>query len=125
MEERMTLCNMSIEAGARAGMVAPDDTTFEYLAEREYTPKGSAWVDTLEFWRKLPTDPGATFDREFSLDVTLFEPMITYGTNPGMGLPISHPIPDPQQEPDLARRAAMTRALEYMGLRPRTKPAGT
>lgn len=118
MEGRMTLCNMSIEAGARAGMIAPDQVTYDYLAGRPYAPKGGEWDRALEAWHKLATDPEAPFDRSMEVDVTLLEPMITYGTNPGMGIPISQAVPDPQQETDPSRRAALARAVEYMGLRP-------
>jgi 3-isopropylmalate/(R)-2-methylmalate dehydratase large subunit len=112
MEERMTVCNMSIEAGARAGMIAPDDTTFEYLAGRPHAPKGAAWDRALGRWRELPTDQGARFDREIGLDATSLEPMITYGTNPGMGMSIGSAVPDAAGDPGIAR------ALEYMGLTP-------
>jgi 3-isopropylmalate/(R)-2-methylmalate dehydratase large subunit len=118
MEERMTLCNMSIEAGARAGMIAPDDTTFEYLAGRQFAPKGQAWEKALADWRGLPSDPGASFDKTLTLDVSRLQPMITYGTNPGMGIPIDQSIPDPSREPDPAKRSAMEKALQYMGLQP-------
>jgi 3-isopropylmalate/(R)-2-methylmalate dehydratase large subunit len=116
MEERMTLCNMSIEAGARAGMVAPDDTTFEYLAGRPGVPQGADWEQALRDWRDLPSDPGAVYDHSIILDVSQLEPMITYGTNPGMGIPISQAVPDPQGEPDLVKRAALEKALRYMDL---------
>jgi 3-isopropylmalate/(R)-2-methylmalate dehydratase large subunit len=118
MEERMTLCNMTIEGGARAGMVAPDEHTFQYLAGREFAPQGAAWERAMQRWRQLPSDPEAVFDRSLSLDVSKMEPMVTYGTNPGMGTPISQPVPDPEQEPDLARRAALEKALRYMNLQP-------
>lgn len=118
MEARMTLCNMSIEGGARAGMVAPDDTTFEYVAGRPYAPKGEAWEKALAYWRMLPSDEGAEFDKTITLNVDSLEPMITYGTNPGMGIPISQPIPDPSQETDVNRRASAEKALRYMDLRP-------
>ncbi|RME07617.1 MAG: 3-isopropylmalate dehydratase large subunit, partial [Anaerolineae bacterium] len=118
MEGRMTLCNMSIEGGARAGMVAPDDTTFEYLAGREFAPKGAAWDAAVERWRQLPSDPGAQYDKTVTLDVSRLEPMVTYGTNPGMGVPITQRIPDPAQERDAAKRAALEKALRYMDLRP-------
>jgi 3-isopropylmalate/(R)-2-methylmalate dehydratase large subunit len=118
MEARMTLCNMSIEGGARAGMIAPDDTTFEYVAGREYTPKDGAWDKALNYWRSLPSDEGAVYDRSVSIDASDLEPMITYGTNPGMGIPISESIPDPAKEPDLRRRDAIQKALQYMDLRP-------
>ncbi len=118
MEARMTLCNMSIEGGARAGMVAPDDTTFSYLASRRYAPQGEAWDVAVEHWRTLCSDPEASFDKTLNLDATKFEPMITYGTNPGMGVPITKPIPDPQDEADLATRATLEKALRYMELEP-------
>ena len=118
MEERMTVCNMSIEAGARAGMIAPDDTTFEYLSRREYAPKGEAWDAALGRWRKLPSDEDARYDKTVDLNVDGLTPMITFGTNPGMGMPVTHRIPDPEQLSDNAQKAALTHALEYMGLRP-------
>ncbi|HTP52749.1 MAG TPA: 3-isopropylmalate dehydratase large subunit [Anaeromyxobacteraceae bacterium] len=118
MEERMTVCNMSIEGGARAGMVAPDDTTFQYLAGREFAPQGAAWDGAVERWRKLPTDAGATFDLSVTLDASALEPMVTYGTNPGMGIPISGRIPDPARAADAAHRSALEKALAYMGLAP-------
>src|SRR5690606_27698530 len=93
MEARMTVCNMSIEAGARAGMIAPDDVTFEYLAGREYAPQGRAWDEAVTRWRSLPSDDGAVFDREVTLDATALAPMLTYGTNPGMGVAVSEPVP--------------------------------
>jgi len=110
MEERMTVCNMSIEAGARAGMIAPDETTFAYLAGRPRAPAGEAWERALCSWRELPTDPGASFHREIPIDAAVIEPMITYGTNPGMVIPIGGHIP--QRPGD----AVFARALEYMGL---------
>jgi 3-isopropylmalate/(R)-2-methylmalate dehydratase large subunit len=118
MEARMTLCNMSIEAGARAGMVAPDEVTFQYLAGRPHAPQGAAWQAALEGWRRLPSDHGAAFDRTLKLSVGDLEPMITYGTNPGMGVPISQPVPDPAKEPDPDRRAALEKSLGYMALSP-------
>ncbi|MES0360792.1 MAG: 3-isopropylmalate dehydratase large subunit, partial [Anaerolineales bacterium] len=118
MEARMTLCNMSIEAGARAGMIAPDDTTFEYLAGREFVPRGEAWESSLKSWRRLPSDLGADFDKSIKMDVSKLEPMVTYGTNPEMGIPISQTIPDPQSEPDLTKRATLEKALIYMDLQP-------
>jgi 3-isopropylmalate/(R)-2-methylmalate dehydratase large subunit len=116
MEERMTICNMSIEAGARAGMVAPDEVTFEYLAERPFAPQGAAWERALAGWRKLPGDEGAVFDHSITLDVTSLEPMITFGTNPGMGMPVGGRIPRPADLSDPAERAALEKALAYMGL---------
>ena len=118
MEERMTLCNMSIEGGARAGMIAPDETTFEYLAGREFAPRGADWDRALAHWRTLTTDEGATYDRSVQLDASTLEPMITWGTNPGMGLPVSACVPDPKSESDASARANLEKALHYMGLRP-------
>jgi 3-isopropylmalate/(R)-2-methylmalate dehydratase large subunit len=118
MEERMTMCNMSIEAGARAGMVAPDDTTFEYLTKTPRAPKGADWDRALAAWRVLPGDPGAAFDRSITIDGSALEPMITYGTNPGMALPVGARVPDPAAVPDTAARAALEKALRYMDLRP-------
>ena len=112
MEERMTVCNMSIEAGARAGMIGPDETTYRYLEGRPRAPQGEAWERALEAWRALPTDAGARFDREVDLDAAGVEPMITYGTNPGMVIPIGGAIP--QRPGD----AAFGQALAYMGLTP-------
>jgi len=118
MEERMTICNMSIEGGARAGMVAPDETTFQYVAGRPYAPQGAAFAAAVERWRSLPSDDGARFDKEMSLDASSLAPMITYGTNPGMGIPIDAPIPTPEQLPDSASRQALDKAMVYMGLEP-------
>ncbi len=121
MEGRLTLCNMSIEAGGRAGMVAPDDTTFDYLAGRPYAPKGMAWDGALARWRNLPSDPEAPFDREETLDGAAFAPMVTWGTSPENASPITDAVPDPDQEPDAEKRYSMRRALDYMGLTPGTK----
>ena len=118
MEERMTICNMSIEGGARAGMIAPDDTTFEYVAGRPYAPKGADWDAALAAWRQLPTDPGARYDARVTLDASALTPMITYGTNPGMGMPIDGRIPDPSELPEPSQRLALDKALRYMDLRP-------
>lgn len=118
MEGRLTLCNMSIEAGARAGMVAPDDTTYSYLAGRPFAPKGADWDRALTRWRALPTDDDAVFDREVSLDAEEIGPMITWGTSPQDALPITASIPDPSRETDPERRSAMERALAYMDLAP-------
>jgi 3-isopropylmalate/(R)-2-methylmalate dehydratase large subunit len=118
MEERMTICNMSIEGGARAGLVAPDDTTFDYLAGRPFAPQGTAWDAAVAEWRSLPSDPEAAFDKAVNLDAGALEPMITYGTNPGMGLPITAAIPDPDQIADLTQRLTLQRALDYMDLKP-------
>jgi 3-isopropylmalate/(R)-2-methylmalate dehydratase large subunit len=109
MEERMTVCNMSIEAGARAGMIAPDDVTFEYLKGRPRVPRGAAWDKAVAEWRKLPSDAGATYDREETFDAAAIEPMITYGTNPGMGMAIGAKVP-------AATNATLEKALAYMGL---------
>jgi 3-isopropylmalate/(R)-2-methylmalate dehydratase large subunit len=118
MEQRMTICNMSIEGGARAGLIAPDDTTFEYLRGRPHAPQGAAWDEAVARWRTLPTDVGATFDRSISIDADALEPMITYGTNPGMGLPISANVPDPARAEDEQRRRGLEQALAYMDLEP-------
>jgi 3-isopropylmalate/(R)-2-methylmalate dehydratase large subunit len=118
MEERMTVCNMSIEGGARAGLVAPDEATFDYLAGRPYAPHGAAWDAAVERWRRLPTDQGAVYDRSVTLDGSALEPMVTYGTNPGMGIPITGTIPDPDSLADVSQRQAVRKALDYMGLMP-------
>ncbi|MCC7358388.1 MAG: 3-isopropylmalate dehydratase large subunit [Anaerolineales bacterium] len=118
MEARMTICNMSIEGGARAGLIAPDDTTFAYLHGRAHAPQGAAWEAALARWRALPTDAGAAYDKSITLDAAALEPMITYGTNPGMGLPITQPIPDPDALSDATQKAALDKALRYMDLRP-------
>ena len=116
MEERMTVCNMSIEGGARAGLIAPDDATFQYLHGRPHAPKGAAWDAALASWKQLPTDDGAVYDRTVSIDAGSLEPMITYGTNPGMGLAIGEALPDPAQLSDPLQRDSVTKALKYMGL---------
>jgi 3-isopropylmalate/(R)-2-methylmalate dehydratase large subunit len=118
MEGRMTLCNMSIEGGARAGMIAPDDTTFEYMADRRFAPQGQEWEKSLAYWRTLPTDEEALFDRSVTIEASELEPMITYGTNPGMGIPITQPVPDPETAADPGRRAAMIKAMNYMDISP-------
>src|SRR5438477_8215675 len=112
MEERMTICNMSIEGGARAGLVAPDDVTYEYLAARPHAPKGAEWDRALSLWRKLPTDNGATFDKKIHIDAGALEPMITFGTNPGMGIPITAPVPDPSAINDPVERDTLDKALQ-------------
>ena len=117
MEGRMTVCNMSIEAGARGGMIAPDDTTFAWLAGRPHAPSGAAWDAAVERWRQLATDDGATFDRTLVIDASLIEPMITFGTNPGMGIPINAAVPS-LDEIDPAHRPALEKAIRYMGLEP-------
>ncbi len=116
MEQRMTICNMSIEGGARAGMIAPDDTTFDYLHGREFVPKGLDWDRAVERWRQLPTDEGAVYDRAITIDADALEPMITYGTNPGMGVSITSPVPDPSGIGDVRERESLEKALRYMGL---------
>ncbi|MBI3371178.1 MAG: 3-isopropylmalate dehydratase large subunit [Betaproteobacteria bacterium] len=118
MEQRMTVCNMSIEAGARAGMIAPDDTTFEYLAGRPAAPAGALWQSALEYWRSLPGDIEAQFDREVRLEGTQIVPMASWGTSPEQCVAIGDRIPDPLRETDGARREAQARALEYMALQP-------
>jgi 3-isopropylmalate/(R)-2-methylmalate dehydratase large subunit len=118
MEERMTICNMSIEGGARAGMIAPDDTTYEYLAGRPYSPKGGDWDRAVAFWRQLPTDDGADFDKHIYIDAAALEPMITFGTNPGMGIPITSPVPNPTSLADPLERDSLDKALRYMDLPP-------
>jgi 3-isopropylmalate/(R)-2-methylmalate dehydratase large subunit len=124
MEGRMTLCNMSIEAGARAGLVAPDDTTFGYLEGRPHAPRGAQWEAALDYWRSLPTDPDAGFDREVTLDGSALAPFVTWGTNPAQAAPISAEVPDPAGITDPAARASAERALTYMDLRPGTPLAG-
>ena len=114
MEQRMTICNMSIEAGARAGMIAPDEATFAYLKDKPRAPKGAAWDEAVAYWRSLPTDEGASFDKTIEIDASSLEPMITYGTNPGMVVPISENIPDRRGD------AVFDAAMKYMGLTPGT-----
>jgi 3-isopropylmalate/(R)-2-methylmalate dehydratase large subunit len=121
MEERMTVCNMSIECGARAGMIAPDDTTFAYLEGRPFAPKGNAWHEAVSNWRTLATDDGAAFDREITIEGEALEPIVTWGTNPGMSVPVTARIPNPDDARDSSERAAMLAALEYMGLHPGTR----
>src|SRR5882724_50971 len=116
MEQRMTVCNMSIEGGARAGLIAPDETTFQYIAGRQHAPKGRAWEAALERWRKLPSDDGAVYDKQITIDADRLEPMITYGTNPGMGISITSPVPDPSAIADPLQRESVEKALRYMGL---------
>ncbi len=118
MDGRMTVCNMSIEAGARAGMIAPDETTFEYLAGRERVPQGAEWDAAVQRWSELRTDDGATFDKTVVINATTLEPMITYGTNPGMGMHISAPMPTVDSFADPSQRAAFEKAMGYMGLQP-------
>jgi len=116
MEQRMTVCNMSIEGGARAGLIAPDETTFQYIAGRRHAPKGRAWDAAVERWRKLPSDEGAVYDKQITIDADRLEPMITYGTNPGMGISITSPVPDPSLISDPLQRDSVEKALRYMGL---------
>ncbi len=118
MEERMTVCNMSIEGGARAGLIAPDDTTFDYVHGRRHAPRGAAWEAALARWRALPSDPGATYDASVTLAAADLEPMVTYGTNPGMGAPISGRVPGPETLPEAGQRRTLEQALAYMDLRP-------
>jgi len=116
MEARMTICNMSIEGGARAGMIAPDDTTFEYLAGRPLAPEGAEWDRALARWRRLPSDPEARYDRSVTLDAAAVEPMISFGTNPGMSIPIGGTVPEPAAVSDPEARDGLERALAYMAL---------
>lgn len=116
MEGRMTICNMSIEGGARAGMVAPDETTFEYLKGRPHAPQGADWDAAVEYWRSLATDEGAVFDAEVNIDANELEPFVTWGTNPGQGVSLSESVPNPADFSDPVDRATAERALEYMGL---------
>ena len=121
MEARMTICNMSIEAGARAGMVAPDQTTFDYLHGRPHAPEGADWDAAVEYWKTLPTDEGAKFDAEVYLDANTLDPFVTWGTNPGQGISLLDTVPNPADFADPNDRAAAERALEYMDLTPGTK----
>jgi 3-isopropylmalate/(R)-2-methylmalate dehydratase large subunit len=121
MEARMTICNMSIEAGARAGMVAPDETTFEYLKGRPHAPQGADWDTAVSYWKTLPTDEGAKFDAEVFLDANTLDPFVTWGTNPGQGVSLLDVVPNPDDIDDPNEKAAAIRALEYMDLKPGTK----
>jgi 3-isopropylmalate/(R)-2-methylmalate dehydratase large subunit len=116
MEERMTVCNMSIEAGARAGLIAPDEKTYEYIKGRKYAPQGEAWDKAVAFWKTLLTDEGATYDYSVRIDADTLEPMITFGTNPGMGMAISGKVPDPAAQQDPLERESLRKALQYMNL---------
>src|SRR5690242_17569433 len=118
MEQRMTICNMSIEGGARAGMIAPDDTTFEYLHGREFSPRGEEWDKAVSKWRALPSDEGASYDKSITLEASELEPMITYGTNPGMGMRITERIPTADSFSEASQKAAFEKAMTYMGLQP-------
>jgi 3-isopropylmalate/(R)-2-methylmalate dehydratase large subunit len=121
MEGRMTICNMSIEAGARAGTVAPDQITFDYLEGRPHAPTGADWDAAVEYWKTLQTDEGAVFDAEIFIDADKLDPFVTWGTNPGQGVSLMDSVPDPSSISDSSERAAAERALEYMDLRPGTK----
>ncbi|HEY9075601.1 MAG TPA: 3-isopropylmalate dehydratase large subunit [Anaerolineaceae bacterium] len=124
MEARMTICNMSIEAGARAGMVAPDDTTYQYLANRRFAPQGAAWERALKTWKKLPSEDGAIYEKTVHLDASSLTPMITFGTNPGMGIPLTGRIPSAASISDSNQRIAFEKALGYMELQPGTSLLG-
>ncbi|WP_129658085.1 3-isopropylmalate dehydratase large subunit [Rothia uropygialis] len=117
MEGRMTICNMSIEAGARAGMVAPDQTTFDYVQGRPHAPQGEEWDQAVEYWKSLRTDEDAKFDREVVIDGDELEPFVTWGTNPGQGVPLSECVPDPEDAPDEGSKASAAKALQYMDLK--------
>jgi len=121
MEGRMTVCNMSIEAGARAGLIAPDETTFEYLKGRPFAPKGAAWQQALAYWKTLPSDAGARYDTVVKIDARQIAPHVTWGTSPEDVLPITGVVPDPARVADADKRAAMERSLRYMGLEPGTR----
>lgn len=116
MEARMTICNMSIEAGARAGMIGPDQTTFDFLQDKEHAPKGADWDAAVEYWSSLPTDADASFDKEITLDAAALRPFVTWGTNPGQGAPLSSEVPDPNSFKDESARTVAANALKYMGL---------
>ena len=120
MEARMTICNMSIEAGARAGMIAPDETTFAYIEGREHAPQGADWDEAVAYWRTLPTDDDATFDAEVIIDASELSPFVTWGTNPGQGVPLSSVVPSVEDFDDPTARAAAEKALAYMDLKPGT-----
>lgn len=124
MDGRMTVCNMSIEAGARAGMIAPDETTFGYLEGREFAPKGADWDAAVERWKQLRTDEGASYDKTVTIDANTLEPMITFGTNPGMGMQISESMPTAESFADGSQKAAYEKAMRYMGLEPGRPLAG-
>jgi len=124
MEQRMTICNMSIEGGARAGLIAPDETTFEYVAGRPHAPQGEAFEKAVEYWRTLPSDPGATYDKSITIDADALEPMVTYGTNPGLGMGISEVIPSPADAATDSESRTLDKALDYMDLQPGVQLAG-
>ena len=123
MAGRMTVCNMAIEAGARAGLIAPDETTFDWIEGRPYAPQGADFEAAVRYWRSLPSDPGAAYDREIKLDAAAIAPMVTWGTSPERVAPITGAVPDPASEPDPAKRAEIARMLAYMGLQPGQKLA--
>ncbi|MDP2777205.1 MAG: 3-isopropylmalate dehydratase large subunit, partial [Anaerolineales bacterium] len=118
MEQRMTICNMSIEGGARAGMIAPDEVTFEYLKGREFVPTGGDWDKAVAYWKTLPSDEGVVYDKSITLDASELEPMITYGTNPGMGMKITDRVPTVESFTEPSQKTAFEKALTYMGLQP-------
>ena len=120
MEARMTICNMSIEAGARAGMIAPDETTFEYLKGRQHAPQGEQWDEAVEYWKSLVTEDDAEFDKVVEIDGSALTPFVTWGTNPGQGVPLGETVPDPEFIAEDSDRIAAERALEYMDLKPGT-----
>jgi 3-isopropylmalate/(R)-2-methylmalate dehydratase large subunit len=120
MEARMTMCNLSIEAGARAGMIAPDESTMDYLSRRPRRPRGRVWDEAVEYWKTMLSDPGAVFDRTVTLDVSALTPMVTWGTNPGQAVGLDERVPDPLTLADPADRRAARAALDYMGLTPGT-----
>ena len=120
MEARMTVCNMTVEAGGRAGLIAPDEITFTYMRARPYAPTGEAWKEAVAYWRSLPTDAGAAYDRRVEIAAAAIEPFVTWGTNPSQSEPVTGRVPDPGAQPDPQRRQAIERALEYMALRPGT-----
>jgi 3-isopropylmalate/(R)-2-methylmalate dehydratase large subunit len=117
MAGRMTICNMSIEGGARAGLIAPDETTYNYMKGRTYAPRGADWDKAVDYWRSLPSDPGAVYDAYIELPAHELAPVVTWGTSPDTAVPITGNVPDPAAEPDEKKRASMQRALDYMGLR--------
>ncbi len=124
MEERLTICNMSIEGGARCGMVAPDEITFQYLKNKPFAPQGAAWKKAVEQWRKLPSDPGAVYDAAITIDASKIEPLITYGTDPSTGIRVTDHIPDPDNAVSADEKITLQKALAYMDLKPKTKLEG-
>ena len=124
MEQRMTICNMSIEGGARAGLIAPDETTFEYVAGRPHAPRGEAFDKAVEYWRSLPSDPGASYDKHITIDADELEPMVTWGTNPGLGIGISESIPSPEGAASDSESRTLSKALDYMDLQPGAQLSG-